>query len=56
MTAQKPRKHAALKWSNWYLTALKLAVVLLLVLLVVLFLIFQRMFLQGGDVSGAVKG
>jgi len=42
MTAQKPRKHAALKWSNWYLTALKLAVVLLLILLVVLFWILRH--------------
>ena len=33
----RPRKPAQMKWSNWYLTTLKLAVGLLLALLIVLF-------------------
>ena len=37
MNLRKPRRLAPLKWSNWYLTALKLAVGSLIVLLIVLF-------------------
>lgn len=36
------RKHSPLKWSNWYLTVLKLAVGLLLVLLFVLFWLLRQ--------------
>ncbi len=38
----KPRKHAPLKWSNWYLTVLKLAMGLLLVLLIVLLWLLRQ--------------
>ena len=37
-----PRPLIALKWSNWYLIALKLAIGLLLVLLIVLFWVFRQ--------------
>ena len=40
--AMKPRKLAPLKWSSWYLTALKLAVGLLIVLLIVLFWLLRQ--------------
>lgn len=39
---RKPLKHAPLKWSNWYLTGLKVAVGLLLVLLIVLFWLLRQ--------------
>jgi two-component system sensor histidine kinase DctS len=38
----KPRKNAPLKWSNWYLIGLKLAVALLLALLVALFWLLRQ--------------
>ena len=40
--AMKPRKLAPLKWSSWYLTALKLTVGLLIVLLIVLFWLLRQ--------------
>ena len=42
MKPGKPRKLAPLKWSSWYLTALKLAVGLLIVLLIVLFWLLRQ--------------
>lgn len=38
----RPRKPAQMKWSNWYLTTLKLAVGLLLALLIVLFWLLRQ--------------
>lgn len=38
----KPRKFPTLKWSNWYLTSLKLAVGLLLVLLILLLWLLRQ--------------
>lgn len=38
----KPRKFPTLKWSNWYLTALKLAVGMLLVLLILLLWLLRQ--------------
>jgi hypothetical protein len=38
----KQRKFPTLKWSNWYLTALKLAVGLLLVLLILLLWLLRQ--------------
>lgn len=38
----RPRKPAQIKWSNWYLTTLKLAVGLLLALLIVLFWLLRQ--------------
>ncbi|MBL8416208.1 MAG: PAS domain S-box protein [Propionivibrio sp.] len=38
----KPRKFPTLKWSNWYLTALKLAVGLLIVLLILLLWLLRQ--------------
>ncbi len=40
--APKPLKLSPLKWSSWYLTALKLAVGLLIVLLIVLFWLLRQ--------------
>ncbi len=42
MKQGKPRKLPPLKWSSWYLTALKLAVGLLIVLLIVLFWLLRQ--------------
>ena len=41
-SARNARKPSPLKWSHWYLTALKLAVALLLILLVVLFWLLRQ--------------
>jgi len=42
MKLRQARKFAPLKWSNWYLTALKLAVASLIVLLIVLFWLLRQ--------------